>query len=610
MTLQELIHFIEVGAGKRYFRYLLPVLAILGVAILYDFRAWKNFSTSEAMDSAQLARNFAEGKGYTTLFIRPLSLYLIQQKNEARKGASSAAPGSPDYAEVKVGHPDIANPPVYPVILAGLMKVLPFHFAVNLKSAFWAFDGDFWRYQPDFFIGVFNQLLLVAVTVLAFFLARKLFDTRIAGLAAVLVLGSELLWRFSASGLSTILLLLIFLGLAWCVLNIEEFAREPELEPNLILYWSAAAGILTGVGALTRYAFGWTIIPLVLFLIFFSGPRKLLNVAVAFAAFALLLTPWIIRNINVSGTPFGTAGYAIFDGTLLAGGFPIERSLHPDFADPLWPAPYWHKLFANGTSIFKNDLFQLGASWATALFFAGMLLSFNRPGARRMRYFLLMCLATFIVAQALGRTSLSDESPEINSENLLVLVLPLVFIFGSAFFFVLLDQMKFPISELRYAVIGIFAVICCLPLIFAIWFRVSPIPYPPYYPPDIERASGWMRQNELMMSDMPWAVAWYGQRQCVWLTEDANESFFAVNDYIKPVSALYLTMRTMDDRLVTDCFRSGSDSWGHFILNVLTRNEIPKDFPLRHSPSGSAVISSGLFLTDADRWKIAGNSNP
>ena len=33
------------------------------------------------------------------------------------------------------------------------------------------------------------------------------------------------------------------------------------------------------------------------------------------AVFAIVLTPWIVRNFIVSGTPFGTAGYAMLEGT-------------------------------------------------------------------------------------------------------------------------------------------------------------------------------------------------------------------------------------------------------------------------------------------------------
>lgn len=602
MTLQDIIHYIEVGAGKRFMRIVLPCLAILVLGLLYDSRSWRNFSAPEAMDSAQLARNIANGKGYTTLFIRPLSVYLVQEHN---KGKPAASPVASDPAQIKTAaHPDLANAPVYPMVLAGLMKILPFHFAVNLNSAFWANNGIFWRYQPDFIIGIFNQLFFFAAIAATYFIARKLFDDKVAQLATFLTLVCDVLWHFSASGLSTMLLLLIFLAVVWCVLKIEEHARAEELDTFRILCWAAATGILTGIGALTRYSFGWVIIPVAAFLLLFSGPKKFINALVTFGLFAVVLAPWIARNVAVSGTLFGTAGYSILSGTYLFPGSELERTLNPDFTQAISFMPYWHKFLENFRPIIDNGLLSLGGNWVGILFFAGLLLGFKSPAVRRMRYFLLMCLATFIVVQALGRTSMSDETPEINSENMLVLTVPLVIIFGTAFFFILLEQMRLPARELRYVVIGLFLVLCSLPLFFSMWFKSNPVVYPPYYPPDMEKAASWMKPNELIMSDTPWAVAWYGQRQSVWLSGDAQDSFFAFNDYVKPVSALYLSMRTMDGRLVSDSFRGGKDSWGHFVLNALTRNQIPTDFPLRHSPSGDAALTSGFFLTDAERWKI------
>lgn len=602
MSLQDIIHYIEVGAGKRYLRYLLPCVLVLGLAVLYDFRDWKNLSAPDAMDTAQLARNIADGKGYTTQFIRPLSIYLVQARNES-KGAAGSFDQTPDYARLRTAHPDLANPPVYPSVLAGLMKIAPFQYAINLKSAFWANNGLFARYQPDFVITVFNQFIFLGVVVMAYRIAKRLFDTSIARLAAILMFGCDLLWRFSASGLSTMLLMLDFLAIFWCVLKTEELAREEEPDTIRIACWSAGIGLLTALGALTRYAFGWTIIAVLIFLILFSGPRKWLNAGAAVAAFAIILAPWIARNIAVGGVPFGTAGYAIFDGTPLSPA-PVDRSLHPNLIEALWPGMYWRKFATNALPLLENDLLKTGGTWPSVLFFAGLLLSFNRSSVRRTRYFLLMCIGIFIMAQALGRTTLSDISPEINSENLLVLAAPLVIIFGTAFFFILLDQMTFAAAELRYVVMGIFTLLSCLPLILALWLKTSPIAYPPYYPPDIQRAAEWMKESELTMSDVPWAMAWYGNRQCVWLTDDAQDSFFELNDYIKPVSALYLTMRTMDSRLLTDCYRSGKDSWGSFVLDAMAKQQIPTNFPLRHAPSGAAAIESGMFLTDVDRWKL------
>jgi len=601
--IQMLIHKLEVGAGSRYLRIVALALSVILLAIRYDLHAYRNLAAPEAMDAAQLARNISEGKGYTTLFLRPFSLYLVQNHNQAETPFALTNTVT-DFAQIKSAHPDLANPPVYPLLLAGLMKALPFDYKVNLKKAFWTNNGSFWRYQPDFLIALFNELLLLAVVVMTFYLAKSLFDSNVAWLSAILTLGCELLWRFSISGLSTMLLLVIFLGLTLFLLEIERGARESQPRTGGLLGLAVAVGLLTGLGALTRYAFGWIIIPVALFLILFSGPRRLWHMIAALVAFTLVLTPWIVRNEMVSGTAFGTAGYAVVEGTAVFPRFQLERSIHPELTLAMRVMPYALKLFGNMRDLLTGDLLKSGATWAGVLFFAGLFLGFRSTGARRVRYFLLMCLAVFIVTQSLGRTQLSDLSPEINSENLLVLLVPLVFIFGASFFFTLLDQMTLPLVQLRYAIVTGFVILCNLPLTFAMLPpRIPPVVYPPYFPPEIQQTANWMKPNELMMSDVPWAVAWYGNRQCVWNTLDAQGDFFAINDYMKPVQALYLTPLTMDGKFISDWVQTRDISWGNFIVDTVIKNQFPPGFPLRFAPKG--FLPDRLFLTDRQRWEAA-----
>ena len=601
--LQEWIHELEEGAWARYLKLAAFYVSILVLVLVYDFRVYRNFGTPEAMDSAQLARNLADGKGYTTLFVRPFSLYLVQSHNQGDTADALGTAGT-DFAKIRTSHPDLANPPVYPVVLAGLMKVLPFHYPLDLKGAFWSNDGHFWRYEPDFLIASFNEVLLLGVVALTFFLARRLFDSNVAWLSAILVLGCELLWRFSVSGLPTMLLMIIFFGLMWCVWRVEEVARDPEPSFGRLLGLAIAAGVVAGVGALTRYAFGWVIIPVTVFLILFGGPRRVVGALAALAAFLLVLTPWVIRNFAVSGTPFGLAGFAIVEGTSAFPGFQLERSIHPDLSSALGANLYVHKFLVNARPILQDTLPKLGGSWISMLFLVGLLLNFRNASVRRLRYFLLMCLAVFIVVQALGQTQLSVESPEVNSENLLVLLAPLVFIYGVSLFLTLLDQMALPIRELRYAMKAAFVGLCCLPMIFSFLPpRTFPVVFPPYYPPDLQTTASWMKPNELMMSDVPWAVAWYGQRQCVWLTLNAQDDFFAINDYLKPVQALYLTPETMDSKLASDCLRPPDlHTWGTFVLQAVAQNKIPPGFPLVQAPPG--FLPDRLFLSDWARWKI------
>jgi len=601
-SLQDWIHKLEEGSWARYLKFTAFGVAVLFTVLVYDFRAYRNFATQEAMDSAQLGRNLAEGKGYTTSFIRPFSLYLIQSHNQAN-GADTLASAGTDFARIKTPHPDIANPPVYPLVLAGLMKVLPFHYPLDLKGGFWSHNGDFWRYEPDFLVAVFNELLLLVIVVLTFFLARKLFDNNVAWLSVFLVLGCDLLWRFSVSGLSTMLLIIIFIGLAWCILEIEETGRTPEIKPGRLLVLAVLAGVLAGVGALTRYAFGWVIIPVTLFIALFGGQRRFACAPVALGGFLLVLAPWVVRNFVVSGTPFGTAGFAIVEGTSDYPGFQLERSVHPDLSSALSLPPYFYKFFGNLRPILGDDLPKLGGSWVSMLFLVGLLLNFRSLAVRRMRYFLLMCLAVFIVVQAFGETQLSVESPEINSENLLVLLAPLVFIYGVSFFHILFDQMDLSLRELRLGVKTLFVILCCLPWILGrLPPKISPVVFPPYYPPEIQIVAGWMKPDELIMSDVPAAVAWYGQRQSVWLTLNTKDDFFAINDYMKPVQAMYLTPETMDSKLASDCLSRAPDTWANFVFQVVSQNKIPGSFPLVHAPPG--LLPERLFLTDVDRWRL------
>jgi 4-amino-4-deoxy-L-arabinose transferase-like glycosyltransferase len=405
------------------------------------------------------------------------------------------------------------------------------------------------------------------------------------------------------------LLLLIFLGLAWSVVLLEEEARAPKRGPRRIIVLAALAGAAVGLGGLTRYSFGWLIIPVLVFVILFGGRQRVMLAWIALATFIAVMAPWVARNYSVSGKPFGTATYTIVETTMLYPENRLQRSLEPDFSR-LYTMAFWLKLNTNLRQIVTSELPKLGGSWITAFFLVGLLVGFRNPAIARLRYFLLGCLLVLILAQALGRTQLSEESPDINSENLLVLLTPLVLVYGVSLFWLLLEQIHRPFGELRYIAIGIFSLVACLPMIFVFLPpRTTPVIYPPYYPPAIQTVAGWLKEDELAMSDIPWAVAWYGQRQCVWLTlncapdpKDPNthEDFFAINDWQKPINALYLNPQTMDARFLTQWVRTGEQSWGSFILESMVNNKVPYGFPLKKSQAG--WLPEQLVLTDFKRW--------
>lgn len=612
--LQDIIHKVEVAGGVRYVRYALAALTALLVIVAYNVRVAKNFGTQEAMDAAQLARNLAEGDGYSTKFVRPFSMHLVSRRTLEKAGRQESHEPA-DYARIREPHPDISNAPVYPLVLAGLMKVLPFHYEVMRSQPFFSSSGRPWRHQPDFLISWFNQFLFLAVVAVTFFWARRLFDATVAATAAVALFGSDILWRFSSSGLSTMLLLLICMGLVWCLTSLDQELDEPGPGAATPLALGGIAGALIGLGALTRYGFGMMIVPALLFIWLAAGARKIPAALAMAAAFAIVLVPWVIRNYDVSGTPFGTAGFALLHGAGFSG-HELERSLNPDVQFGI--RALVHKLLANSRLLLGSEFFVLAGGWATALFLASLLIGFRNRRIRRMRLFLLLSLGTLFVTQALGRTELSADSPLINSENYLAVLIPMVMVYAVALFYILLDQIQLPFRQLRFAAVGIFVLLLWLPLIQVMLPpRGHPLALPAYYPPAIQTAAGYFKERELMMSDVPWAVAWYGNRQCLWLTLNAvrppddptnEETFFAVNDLQKTINGLYLSQQGMDVRLQSELLR-GDGSWGQLILNVLLRRgrdlpaeqAVPGAFPLK-AVNRAYLADRQLLLADWARW--------
>jgi len=612
VPVQELIHKWELGAGSRVLKLMVGFVAMVGLAIFYDLAAFRNLSTLEGMDAAQLARNISEGRGYTTEFIRPLSIYLLRRhanqgvptpSNDSNPTNRVAAVPPQDGFRLDGPHPDLANAPLYPFLLAGVLKAMPFDYP-DLSTV-----KQFSIYGPDLWIAIFNQALFLLAVCMVFRLGRRLFDEPVGWMSAALLLGTDLFWRFSISGLPTMLLVVIILALVEVLARLEPATREGTRSQLWLVMMAAIAGLLTGAAALTRYSFGWLIVPLVLWLASLAGNRRVLLALAAAAVFLVVLAPWVVRNYQLSGAPFGTAGYAHFQNTPVFPGLDLERSLTPDFSQ-MSTGVYWQKLLSHVREIIQNDFPKFGGSWVSALFLAGLLVPFKNPTLSRLRFFLVSCLVVLTVVQALGRTGLTTESQELNSENLLVVLAPLVFIYGVSLFFVLLEQ--FTAIAVRYMITGMALVLAAAPLILTFLSpSPSPIAYPPYYPPWIQDKAGYVEEGEWIMTDIPWAVAWYaGRPQSVWLTlkyrdgasAKAPEDFYAIH-HLRAIQALYLTSKTLtalDTQSLYAWVRGANEAetWQNFVLGTFLKSEVPTGFPLKRAPEG---VFPELFLTDSER---------
>jgi hypothetical protein len=584
MQLQEWIHRMELGAGAKYVRWFGGVIGFVMLALIYNALCFHNLRNPEAMDAAQLGRNIARGDGFTTLFIRPISVGLTREARGDKKTL------------LKEGHRDISNAPVYPLVLAGLSIVTP---APGDLLA----GRPFSIHWPDLYIAVLNQLLFGLGTLLVFRLALRWFNTTVAWISALLFLFTELYWRFSVSGLSTILLIDFMLLLVLMLSRFEQRARE---QGSATLLHAAAIGAFVGVMMLTRYSVGWLILPVMIFIAACGSGRRWPLALAALAAFVIVVGPWVARNVVASGLPFGTATYAVVEGTPVFAGDTMPRSLVPTFSGI--PGESWilfvtvlHKGIGGIREIILSDLPRSGGNWVWAFFLAGLLVRFQAANLSRARWFVVGALLLLIPVQAFSRTHLATEVPEVNSENLLVLLSPLLLIFGVGFFFVLFESWSVPSVALRLGALTGFVAVMALPLALAL---LPPRPArnsSPYYPPRIQQLAQYLEPRELWMTDIPWALAWYGDRQAIWLTVNPNKEFFEVSDWYKTIDGLYISMRTGDAKFVSNWFGGTERRWASLMLQVFVLREVPKGFPLRHSPEGLSTLGE-LLLTDRDRW--------
>ncbi len=593
--LQDLIHSLESGVIRRLIHCFLVGLLGIGVLALYLLTEARNFSNPEAMEMAQVGRNLAAGRGFTTHFIRPVGLQYLKQRAVDR--------GLSQDRLLKRAHPDLQNPPLFPAMIAGLFKVLPAGWMNGLPARV-----ERSRPPAEIAITFMNLGWFALGTWLIFRLGARLFDGSVGGLAAAAYAGTEAFWRFSSNGLPTPFLIVLVVLLIELLTRLDDIGAElapgvvPPLAPPLKL--AALLGVVLGVGFLTEYAFGWLAIPTVVWLLV-THVRRWSTSAACLAVFLLLATPWLARNYQLSGHAFGTAGIALVEGTAKFPESTAERYIHapkemPDVTE------LRVKLSVNLAEILRNSIPRIAGSWMTCLFIAGLVLPFRRSGLRRLRWFTVGSLALFAIVQAFCRTQGSHLVPDVNPENHLVLLTPAIFLLGSALFFSLIDGTEFGHDLFRSLFVGGAWIAFSLPLLTCL---LPPRTYPliePTYRPDIIRdITGYTQPGELLMSDIPWAVAWYGDRDCIWLPlqlqDPGGEDFYAINDSERDVAMLYLSPLTTEQplrrALATDEF-----VWGRFYMDALVRRNLPTGFPLKYGYPGSA--SNGhLLLADRPRWE-------
>jgi len=559
---QAAVHSLEQGKLAPIIRGAMFFVLIVVLTLLYLFVQFKGFSNLTAMDQGQIARNIASGKGFSTQFIRPLA---IRQLEASGKGVPAE------------NFPDFYQSPLNPFVNA-----LP----LKLVQSSWKMSPTDLVYAGDRAIAGLSIVFFLLSVGIWYFVGARLFDSKLSLIACAIVLLSDMMWQFSLSGLPQMLMLFLFSG----AMLLTIFAMQNHDRTLLVLLSLFGAGLLFGLMTLAHGLAVWLFLGWLIFSLVFFQPRGIAAFA-GLAALLIVVLPWMARTYSVAGNPFGLAIYAG-----LTQGSPEEGYLRVlDDAPPMSGSGAISKLKANVSSQIENLIALLGMNVAACAFFLALLHPFRSTTTSLFRW----CVVLMWLGAVIGMGFFGNDGV-ISSNQLHVLFVPIFIFFGLAFLLVLWSRWDINYPILRIIFLSVIVFLCAAPLLATLFTgRGAAINWPPYVPPFIAVLGEWFGEDEVIASDMPWAVAWYAQRKSL-LVPDTVKSFNSINDYRMigaPVSGLYLTPISGNARLFSDIYKGAWKEWALLI----TRPPRVDGFAL---PYFTALPIEGecMIFSDRDRW--------
>ncbi len=562
-SIQDLVYNIDTGVGLRIVQFSLGFLALLVLILLFQTAQFHGLKDSEAMDSAQVARNLAFRGRFVTRTVRPASMEYLRLKR--------------GNAQIEQ-HPDLFHAPLYPAVLAAGFKVFPGAFAPERFKGI--FTPEQWIIMP------INHLFVLMTGAFVFLIGKRLFTQRTALLGTVVYFLGRGVWDDSIGG--TGLTMVCFFGAGAFYFALRTAERVQAGAPFLTWFtrFALSAAFATAAG-LTRYSALLIIPGLLLYMGFAFRRRSWFWLSVFLILVVAGMAPWAVRNIKACGAPFGMAPFTMLNDSPVSEEDDWQRSLTlPQGAGNVIHAVQ-SKMMRNAGEFYRSALPRLGEGLVLfAFFIATFFFRFARQEVQLYRWGVLLSMMTVFI----GATMVGERA-----WRLMAIFWPIILLYGLGFFFLLLDRLQLRVRLANLAVTGLVIVLTALPTVFALLPPRTGRPYPPYYPPHIMLVSSFLTPAEVMCTDMPWATAWYGDRTSIYVPRTLDE-FYQINDYHRAVKGLYFTTLTRDKPFVRVLRTGVYKSWFPIL-----EGRLPGDFPLTYAFPLNNIDQ--LFFSDRPRWQ-------
>ena len=533
----DLRHFIAGALIRRSLFFIVLIILTLGNL----FTLFRGLNSPQAMDQAQIAREIARGNGFATKMIRPVAYY------QAEKTARRTVPLQ--------GFQDTYHSPLNPLLNAAVLKLIGAD-----KPNSWQMSDNEMVYPLDRVIASVCTLFFLIAIGVNYLLISRIFDPKIAGVCAILMLFCEVFWNYSLSGLPQMLMLLLFS----CGLYFAYRATEASTEGRIAMTPAIVAGIFFTLLALTHWMTVWISLGYILYAAIAFRPRGIVGISIL----GLLLVAGIgpmIRNIDITGSPFGTAFLTLYNG--LGNGTETTVMRNSDLeAEPLVLDGLIAKVLRT-TLTQATDIVPLLAGIVVApLFFLALLHPFKRKSIADFRWAILLMW----ISAAFGLAFFGISTRPLDPNQLHLLFAPIMTAYGLAFISILWTRLDFVGSTPMLQNVHHFIIvgICALPLVLSLPSKVRTgmhlsnrggVPHwPPYYAPALNNESGvkgFTTPKQVVFSDQPWAVAWYADRISIWLPP-SREGFqkleTVASDLQTPVAGILISPSSHGSGPVSD----------------------------------------------------------
>lgn len=537
---------VRVIAGMLLLIFLPPFLALTVIAGKFT-----EVRDPMAADRAQLARRIAEGKGFTTDNIRPLSRSIYKETDLS-------------------SHPDLYNAPVYPALLGGV---------------FWVLDL-FGAPPMDVTVAGFGAALWVLAVWLTYLVARKWFGGGVGMLAALFYGCSAGVLMLAVEGSIAPLLTIWVLAAMWAAnvgfrkrreenlesagnetVVVSDEKEESDEREELGAWRLVVAGLVCGAAILTHYIM---VVFVVAFGIYLLAGQKRKARVVGLFGLGLLVTvaPWMARNFQVAGAAWTSLWW--YDSMTRTGTYPGDSVyLMSSAQSPFWyfvtnPAGMLVKLLGSMAQ-YRTMALRVIEPLLAILFLVAL---FSRGAGLHWRRTMIFSVAAWVVCVLASGLFRVDGA-------FLVAWLPLAAIACAVFVKAWIEQTvgEFSYAGLRklftgreateseqkkwrilwrvqlgqkasrFIVYALVAGVACVPVLVALQGRglrggdlISG--------KDIAELKDFVKEDEVVLTDQPALVAWHAKRTAVGLfqKEDALLEFARV---CGEPTAIYVTLAAL-----------------------------------------------------------------